>query len=422
MTGQTLGPYRILDKLGQGGMGEVYRARDTRLNRDVAVKVLPASFATDDERLRRFAREAQAASALNHPHILAVFDIGTHDGAPYLVSELLEGESLRARLKTSRLPASKAIDFARQIAAGLAAAHEKGITHRDIKPENLFVTTDGRVKILDFGLAIQTAIEDTDATKVQSLTATGVVMGTVGYMSPEQVRGQKTDPRTDIFSFGAVLYEMLSGKRAFSGASAVETMHAILEADPPELPAAALQSIPALGRIVSRCLEKNPAERFQSARDLGLALEWSAAGSGSTAAAIAAAAACADSSDTFARPLVARDCDRRRHGRRAALPALRHTARLGPAHDGDGDVLRSRQCRRRRLLTARRSRSCPIATACRGSGSSRSRAEASSHSPRDATVSLASRPTGPRFSSSGRRPTAPRSIVCRCSAATRTRS
>jgi Tol biopolymer transport system component len=270
-------------------MGEVYRARDTRLNRDVAVKVLPASFATDDERLRRFAREAQAASALNHPNILAVFDIGTHDGAPYLVSELLAGESLRARLKTSKLPASKALDFGRQIAAGLAAAHEKGITHRDIKPENLFVTTDGRVKILDFGLAIQAVIEDSDATRAPSLTGAGIVMGTVGYMSPEQVRGQKTDPRTDIFCFGAVLYEMLSGKRAFSGASAVETMHAILEADPPELPATALQSIPALGRIVSRCLEKDPAERFQSGHDLGLALEWIAAGSGSGAMAIAAA-------------------------------------------------------------------------------------------------------------------------------------
>jgi serine/threonine protein kinase len=287
--GSRLGPYQVEAAIGAGGMGEVYRARDTRLNRDVAVKVLPASFAADDERLRRFAREAQAASALNHPNILSVFDIGTHDGAPYLVSELLEGESLRARLKSARLPPSKAVDFARQVAAGLAAAHEKGITHRDIKPENLFVTTDGRVKILDFGLATQMVADDTDATRVQSLTATGVVMGTVGYMSPEQVRGQKTDPRTDIFSFGAVLYEMLSGKRAFSGASAVETMHAILEADPPELPATALQAIPALGRIVSRCLEKNPGERFQSARDLGLALEWIAAGSSSGAATVAAA-------------------------------------------------------------------------------------------------------------------------------------
>jgi eukaryotic-like serine/threonine-protein kinase len=288
--GTRLGPYEILSLLGTGGMGEVYRARDTRLNRDVAVKVLPASFAMDEERLRRFAREAQAASALNHPNILAVFDIGNHDGAPYLVSELLDGDALRERLKSGRLPLSKVIDFARQVAAGLAAAHEKGITHRDIKPENLFVTTDGRLKILDFGLAGQMPAEDTAGTRVQSLTRTGVVMGTPGYMSPEQVRGLPTDPRTDIFSLGVVLYEMLCAKRAFAGASAVETMHAILETDPPELPAATLQSSPALGRIVGRRLEKNPAERFHSVHDLGLALESIAAGSGPGPATVAAGA------------------------------------------------------------------------------------------------------------------------------------
>ncbi len=285
-TGTRLGPYEILGSIGAGGMGEVYRAHDARLDRDVAVKVLPESFATDQERLRRFTREAQAASALNHPNIIAVFDVGTHAGAPYLVSELLEGESLRARLKRGRLPTSKAVDVARQVAAGLAAAHEKGITHRDIKPENLFVATDGRVKILDFGLVKPMSTGDADATRELSLTLTGVVMGTVGYMSPEQVRGQPTDPRTDIFSFGAVLYEMLSGRRAFSGGSAVEALHAILEADPPALPAATLQSSPALGRIVARCLEKDPAERFHSAHDLGLALESITAGSGSGALAV----------------------------------------------------------------------------------------------------------------------------------------
>jgi eukaryotic-like serine/threonine-protein kinase len=288
--GTRLGPYEIVAPLGQGGMGEVYRARDARLNRDVAIKVLPASFAADTDRLQRFMREARAASALNHPNILAVFDLGTYDDAPYLVSELLKGETLAARLATGPLPASKAIDFGRQIAAGLAAAHEQGITHRDIKPANLFVTTDGRVKILDFGLAKQSVNQDADVTRPQSLTEAGVVMGTLGYMSPEQVRGQKTDARTDIFSFGAVLYEMLTARRAFTGASPVETMHAILQSDPPELPAATLHASPALGRIVARCLEKDPADRFHSAHDLGLALESIAGGAGSGAAPVATAA------------------------------------------------------------------------------------------------------------------------------------
>ena len=262
-------------------MGEVYRARDARLGRDVAVKVLRASFATDETRLRRFAREAQATSALNHPNILAVFDVGQHDGAPYLVSELLEGETLAARLASGRLPPSKAIDLTMQVAAGLAAAHENGIVHRDIKPANLFLTKDGRVKILDFGLARREGPADADATREPSLTETGVVMGTPCYMSPEQVRGQSVDARTDIFSLGAVLYEMVAGRRAFAGASPVETMRAILEADPPALPAATLQASPALGRIVSRCLQKSPGERFDSAHDLALALESIAGGSGS---------------------------------------------------------------------------------------------------------------------------------------------
>jgi len=288
--GTRLGAYEILSLIGSGGMGEVYRARDSRLHRDVAVKVLSASFATNEERLDRFAREAQAASALNHPNILAVFDVGSDDGTPYLVSELLDGDTLRARLENGCLPTSKAIDVARQLAAGLAAAHEKGITHRDIKPANLFVTTDGRVKILDFGLARHESRDGAEVTRIGALTTAGIAMGTVGYMSPEQVRGLPTDTRTDIFSFGAVLYEMLCARRAFTGSSAVETMHAILEADPPDLPAATLQSSPALGRIVRRCLEKNPEERFHSAHDLGLALESIAAGSGSGAATVVTAA------------------------------------------------------------------------------------------------------------------------------------
>jgi Tol biopolymer transport system component len=271
--GTKLGPYEIADPLGAGGMGEVYRARDTRLNRDVAIKVLPDSLAADEDRLRRFGREAQAAGALNHPNILVVFDVGTHDGAPYLVSELLKGETLGARLTRGPVPPSKAIDFARQIANGLAAAHEQGIIHRDIKPANLFVTADGRIKILDFGLAKQYVSAETDVTRAQSLTEAGVVLGTLGYMSPEQVHGHKTDARTDIFSFGAVLYEMLTGRRAFSGASPVETMHAILQSDPLELPAPALLASPALAKIVARCLEKDPAARFHSAHDLGLVLE-----------------------------------------------------------------------------------------------------------------------------------------------------
>ncbi|HUL72222.1 MAG TPA: protein kinase [Vicinamibacterales bacterium] len=287
--GTKLGPYEVTGPLGAGGMGEVYRARDTRLNRDVAVKILPASLAADREHLVRFTREAEAASALNHPNILTVFDVGTHDGAPYLVSELLQGDTLRARLAAGPLPPSKAIDIARQVAAGLAAAHEQGIVHRDIKPANLLVTTDGRVKILDFGLAKQFVSAETDVTRPQSLTDAGVVMGTLGYMSPEQVRGQKTDARTDIFSLGVVLYEMLTGKRAFTGASAVETMHAILQSDPPELPAAVLRSSPGPARIVARCLEKEPAARFHSAHDLGLALELVGSGSGSGPSAVVAA-------------------------------------------------------------------------------------------------------------------------------------
>ncbi len=255
-------------------MGEVYRALDTRLDRTVAVKILPAAFARDPERLRRFQQEAQAVAALNHPNILAVHDLGDHDGAPYMVTEFLEGETLRERMLPGPLPVRKATEYAIQIARGLAAAHDKGIVHRDLKPENIFVTRDGRVKILDFGLAKLTpsGAANPDAATLASQTEAGVVMGTVGYMSPEQVKGLAADHRSDLFSFGAILYEMLSGKRAFHGETSVETMSAILKQDPPELTETARMVPPALERIVRHCLEKNPEERFQSARDVAFNL------------------------------------------------------------------------------------------------------------------------------------------------------
>jgi eukaryotic-like serine/threonine-protein kinase len=275
-SGTKLGPYQILSSIGAGGMGEVYRARDSRLSRDVAIKVLPASFSADPDRLQRFAQECRATAALNHPNILSIFDIGENLAAPYVVSELLEGENLRDRLREGPIPARKAIDYAKQIASGLAAAHEKGITHRDLKPENLFITIDGRIKILDFGLAKLTRPEPDDsgdAPTQQIATDAGTVMGTVGYMAPEQVRGKPADARSDIFAFGAILYEMLSGKRAFHGDSPVDTMSAILKEDPPDL-TETNRSVPsALERIVRHCLEKNPAERFQSARDLAFNLD-----------------------------------------------------------------------------------------------------------------------------------------------------
>src|SRR5881227_3941050 len=221
--GIKLGRYEIRSKIGEGGMGEVYRARDEKLNRDVAIKVVPAALSQDADRLRRFEQEAQAAGALNHPNILAVHDVGVHDGAPYIVSELLEGEELREQLNDGSLPQRKALDYAQQIAQGLAAAHERGITHRDLKPENLFITADGRVKILDFGLAklAEDAKDGDDRHRTgRHLTSTGMVVGTPGYMSPEQVRAQPLDYRTDIFSLGAVLYEMVCGQRAFDRDSA----------------------------------------------------------------------------------------------------------------------------------------------------------------------------------------------------------
>jgi eukaryotic-like serine/threonine-protein kinase len=277
--GSKLGPYEIVSPLGAGGMGEVYRARDSRLGRDVALKILPQSFALDTERLHRFEQESRAVAAFNHPNILAIHDVGQHNGSPFLVSELLEGESLRTVLDRGALPQRKAIDYGVQIAQGLAIAHAKKIVHRDLKPENLFVTKDGRVKILDFGLAkaLQknggSNVDSEGATQTSSQTAAGVVMGTASYMAPEQVRGESVDGRSDIFAFGAVLYEMLSGHRAFRRDTAAETMTAVLKDDPPELTDPHRPISPALDRIVRRCLEKSPEQRFQSAKDLAFALE-----------------------------------------------------------------------------------------------------------------------------------------------------
>jgi len=273
--GTRLGPYEILAPLGAGGMGEVYRARDSKLDRDVAVKVLPAQLANDSAALARFEREAKAVAALSHPNILAVHDFGTSGGTSYAVMELLEGESLRQRLAEGGLSPRKAADIAREIALGLAAAHDKGIVHRDLKPENLFLTKDGRVKILDFGLARQLALPatgDTHSPTAAPGTEPGTVLGTVGYMAPEQLRGQPADHRSDVFSFGAVLYEMLTAPRPFLGETAIETMNAILKEDPPELARSGRQIPPGLERIVSHCLEKKPDERFQSARDLAFDL------------------------------------------------------------------------------------------------------------------------------------------------------
>jgi Tol biopolymer transport system component len=275
--GTRIGRYEIRAKIGEGGMGEVYRARDEKLNRDVAIKVLPAELSQNTDRLRRFEQEAQAAGALNHSNILIVYDVDAHDGAPYIVSELLEGETLRRRLGSSPLGQRRAIDYALHIAHGLAAAHERGIVHRDLKPDNIFITKDGRVKILDFGVAKLTQPEGTQSqTEIPTRrvnTNPGVVVGTVGYMSPEQVRGKNVDHRADIFSLGAILYEMLSGRRAFRGESAADTMSAILREDPPELSESNRTVSPALERLVNHCLEKNPEARFHSASDLAFALE-----------------------------------------------------------------------------------------------------------------------------------------------------
>jgi Tol biopolymer transport system component/tRNA A-37 threonylcarbamoyl transferase component Bud32 len=293
-SGTKLGPYEIVSLLGAGGMGEVYRARDSRLKREVAIKVLPQALSLDADRLRRFEQEALATAALNHPNILAVFDIGTNEGSPYVVSELLEGETLRERLRGGSIAVRKTLDYALQIAHGLAAAHEKGIIHRDLKPENLFVTKDGRVKILDFGLAKLTQFDSGAHTSLPTMThatEAGVVLGTAGYMSPEQVRGVAVDARSDIFSFGAILYEMISGKRAFHGETAADTMSAILKEDPAELNETNRNVSPALERIVQHCLEKNPEARFHSASDIAFDLEHLSGVSGTTAKVAAVAGA-----------------------------------------------------------------------------------------------------------------------------------
>jgi Tol biopolymer transport system component/tRNA A-37 threonylcarbamoyl transferase component Bud32 len=291
--GSKLGPYEIVAPLGAGGMGEVYRARDSRLKREVAIKVLPQALSRDPDRLRRFEQEALATAALNHPNILAVFDIGTSDGSPYVVSELLEGETLRDRLRGGSIALRKTLDYALQIAHGLAAAHEKGIIHRDLKPENIFITKDGRAKILDFGLAKLTQPDSGDHTSLPTMThatEAGVVLGTAGYMSPEQVRGVAVDARSDIFSFGAILYEMISGKRAFHRDTAADTMSAILKEDPPDFAETNRNVSPALERIVQHCLEKNPEQRFHSASDIAFDLEHISGVSSTTARATAAAA------------------------------------------------------------------------------------------------------------------------------------
>ena len=286
-SGTRLGPYEILSPLGAGGMGEVYKAKDTRLDRSVAVKVLPDSMASDREALERFEREAKAVAALNHPNILSLHDFGKEGGVAFAVTELLEGETLRDRLDGGPIPRRRAVEYAVQIAKGLAAAHEKGVVHRDLKPENLFITKDGRVKILDFGLAKVVARQtaQTSAPTTPAGTEPGTVMGTVGYMSPEQVLGREADQRTDIFSFGAVLFEMLTGERAFRRNSAVETMNAILKEEPPESDSTSKNISPALDRIVRHCLEKSSESRFHSAGDLAFALESAAETPSSSSAA-----------------------------------------------------------------------------------------------------------------------------------------
>jgi serine/threonine protein kinase/tetratricopeptide (TPR) repeat protein len=274
--GSQLGPYEILSLIGAGGMGEVYKARDTRLGREVAIKVLPSSFSANPDRLRRFEQEARAAGLLNHPNITSVYDVGSHEGLPYVVQELLEGETLRERLAPGALPPKRIVRYAIELCRGLAAAHEKGIVHRDLKPENVFVTRDGRVKILDFGLAKlrlpQTSAGSlTEAPTQTAGTEPGTILGTVGYMSPEQIRGEPADQRSDIFAFGAILYEMLTGRRAFKRDTVAETMTAILKEEPPLSDPS--RPIPVeFVRLLNHCLEKNPQERFQSARDIAFDL------------------------------------------------------------------------------------------------------------------------------------------------------
>ena len=286
--GTKLGPYEVIARLGAGGMGEVYRARDARLDRQVAIKVLPAAFAQDAGRVARFEQEARAIAALSHPNVLAVFDTGLVDTGRasvrqlYLVTELLEGETLGERLRLGALPVRTSIDIGAQMARGLAAAHERGFIHRDLKPDNVFVTTAGHVKILDFGLARPTPVAEHGGESRAAVTDAGTVLGTAGYMAPEQVRGRQVDTRADLFALGVVLYEMLAGRRAFLRDTPVETMTAVLNDDPPDLTTVRADVAPALDRIVHHCLEKSPDQRFQTARDVAFALE-ALSGSGATA-------------------------------------------------------------------------------------------------------------------------------------------
>lgn len=272
-SGTMLGQYEILSPVGAGSMGEVYRARDTLLDREVAIKILPDLVSSSRDRLLRFEQEAKAAAALNHPNILAVYQMGNYEGTPYLVSELLEGKTLSETIRRGPLPLRKALDYGIQIAEGLAAAHKKGIVHRDLKPDNLFVTKEGRVKILDFGLAKVLEKQGSSISQAPTLTLPGVAIGTVGYMSPEQVRGLASDHRTDIFAFGAILYEMVMGKRSFQKPTEADTITAILNEEPPSMSQISPDTPPGVERVVRRCLEKNAEQRFQSASDLAFALE-----------------------------------------------------------------------------------------------------------------------------------------------------
>src|SRR5262245_17237858 len=283
-SGTRLGPYEVMEAIGAGSMGEVYRARDTRLGREIAVKVLPEAISQDRDRLRRFEHEARAAAALSHPNVLVVYDVGSHDGAPYVVMELLEGETLAARLKRSRLPVEKAVEITVQVASGLSATHIRGVIHRDLKPSNIFLTRDGHAKILDFGIAKTTLPGALNPEAETRITESGLVIGTIGYMSPEQVRGTAADARSDIFSLGAILYEMLVGQRAFVGRSGADTLCAIIEGEPPALASLGVNAPPALVRILSRCRRNAPVQRFQSAADLRFALE-AATGTGEGASA-----------------------------------------------------------------------------------------------------------------------------------------
>lgn len=275
MIGQLVGHYRVLEKIGAGGMGEVFRARDERLGRDVALKLIRPASGNNPDHLRRFEQEARAAAALNHPNILAIYDVGLEGSAPYIVSELLEGKTLRQRLTEGPVPVHEALAYALQIAQALTAAHERHIVHRDLKPENLFLTQDGRVKILDFGVAkLQEPLEgDRSVESMTTVTKHGAVIGTVAYMAPEQLRGKAVDHRSDIFSFGAILYEMLTGRRAFRGETEVDTMTAVLREEPPSTNLESASIPLAYQEIVRHCVEKEPENRFQSAKDLAFALQ-----------------------------------------------------------------------------------------------------------------------------------------------------